>query len=163
MKKSDALDALLEMDRQAANISNRELAGVIFNLQDIPSEIRMRLINLCQTTRRIGGKTVRVGKIVVINILDAIRKNPNTAIGVVLAACISVLVTQIPWLGLILAPIVAILSGWLFAASGYRLDRQERGENVDGSSILGDAIKLMRAFLAFLIAVFQSVAKEIRQ
>lgn len=96
-----------------------------------PSEVAIRLKELLEFVKTIGEKTVSIGKIVVLKLIEFIENHPNLATGIALGAAVSSLIASIPFLGHILAPIVLPLGIAIGAIAGHRMDKA-RGGTLNG-------------------------------
>ena len=76
----------------------------------LPSEVAIRLHSLVDTSAKVGGRVISIGKIILIKIIEFVKAHPNMAIGIAVGAAIGALVSMIPFLGVYLAPIVTVIS-----------------------------------------------------
>lgn len=126
----------------------------------LPPEIAIRLEALIDTTRKIGGRTINIGKIIVLKLIEFVKQHRNLAIGVAIGAAVSTLVGAIPLLGPLLAPVALVLGISVGAIAGHRLDKGIRSD--DGIiSITQDVIEIAKAFFALLISIFNAVSDEL--
>jgi hypothetical protein len=129
----------------------------------LPSEVAIRLKELLEFVKTIGEKTVNIGKIVVLKLIEFIEKNPNLATGIALGVAVSSLIASIPFLGHILAPIVLPLGIAIGAIAGHRMDNAQ-GDKLNGeagfASITQDVIEIARAFFVLLIDTLITVSAE---
>lgn len=129
----------------------------------IPSEIATRLKELLEFVKPIGERIVSIGKIIVLKLIEFIKKHPNLATGIALGAAVSLLITSIPFLGPILAAIALPLGIAVGAITGHRMDKAQDGK-MDGemglSSITQDVIEIARAFFQLFMDCLMTVSAE---
>lgn len=130
----------------------------------LPSEVAIRMKELINVTARIGAKTVQLGRVLLVKIIEFIKKHKNLAIGVALGAAISSLVSAIPFFGPLLTPIVLPLGIVIGAIAGHRVDKATIGVvNGDSTviSVAQDAIEIAREFFEAFIATIRAMADEL--
>lgn len=141
---------------QAESVKSSDL---YMQLQEIglPEEIVSRLHELLTFTKKIAGKIFAVGKIVLLKILEFVKAHPflvaGIGIGVVIGAAIAGLITSIPFLGQLLAPVAAVLGVTITgvgAVIGHRLDKQFQG-------VGEDIVEIAQHFFALLADVFNTL------
>lgn len=131
----------------------------------LPPEVALRLKSLIEMTATVGNKLLDLGKILLIKIIDFIKRNPNLAIGIALGAALSLAISAIPLLGPILAPIALPLGVLIGAVSGNRLDREQVNPAYRPTGLLvipQEVIEIARKCLGFLFDTLSAVAEEIR-
>lgn len=158
-KKLSAGQANLKLALWNAEAESAKSFEVYAQLQELglPEEVVSRLHELVTYTKKVAGKVFAVGKIVLFKILEFVKAHPFLVVGVgiggVVGAAIVGLITSIPFLGQILAPlatalgIVITLTG---AVVGHNLDKRFRG-------VGEDIVEIAQHFFAFLIDVFNIV------
>lgn len=116
-------------NKQAEAASDDALYIRLQNL-GLPEEIVSRLHDLITKVQNIADRVVRIGKIVLIQILDFVEENfflvAGAGIGAILSAAIFSLITSIPFVGPLLAPIAQFLGITVTAAgaiAGHSLDQ----------------------------------------
>lgn len=125
-------------------------------------EIAVRLKELVNVTQRIGNRVVSIGKLIVMKLRDFILEHKGLAIGTVLGAAIASLVSAIPLLGSLLAPLGALL-GLAIAVTGHQSDKHPTGDG-GGVSLLElpqNLIEIARAFFVLFIETLQVVMAEL--
>lgn len=129
----------------------------------LPPEAAIRLKELLEVVKPIGGKVISIGKIIVLKLIEFIEKHPNLAVGVALGAGISVLISAIPFLGAILAPISLALGIGIGAVVGHRIDKAQ-GAPIEGGIGLGgivqDVIEIARIFFTLLSETLTAISSE---
>lgn len=132
----------------------------------LSSEVAIRLKELLEIVKPIGGKIISIGKIVVLKLIEFVEKHPNLATGVALGAAVSLLIASIPFLGPILAPIALPLGVMVGAIAGHRVDKAEGGE-MNGElgiiAITQDVIEIARAFFGLFIDTFMAISTKFNQ
>ena len=119
----------------------------------IPPEIVTRLKDLWEQTKVIAGEIVAIGKIIVAQIFDFLRKNPKLTIGLALGAAVSVLIGGIPLIGGLLQP----LATWLGTIYGAGVGAAMAKGDYSGSPYLA-AIELATQFFELLKNIFNAVS-----
>lgn len=123
----------------------------------LPEEVVSRLHQLISFTKEVSGKVFAIGKVVVLRILEFIKAHPllvaSAGIAAVIGAAITTLVTSIPFLGTILAPIAIALGISITAAGaviGHRLDKKFQDVGEDLAEVVTD-------FFTLIITIFNTV------
>ena len=132
----------------------------------IPSEVAIRLKALLEIVKPIGDKTISIGKIVALKLIEFIEQHPNLATGIALGAAVSSLIASIPFLGPILTPIAMPLGIAVGAIAGHRVDMAHGGKmNSDLGliAIAQDVIEIARAFFQLFIDTLTAVSVEFTQ
>ncbi len=80
---------------------------------EVASQLRALLHGVLDMTRTVGGKVVRIGKRIVKWILTVIERYPQTFAVTVVLAALSYLVANIPFLGVVLFPIMQLVAAGL--------------------------------------------------
>jgi hypothetical protein len=142
------------------SIKNSEL---YLQLQELglPKEVVSRLHELITFTKKVSGKVFAVGKIVLIKIIAFVKAHPflvvGAGIGAVVGAAVASLITSIPFLGQLLAPVAIVLGitiTGIGAVIGHRLDKQFPGVGEDVTEIARD-------FFALLTDVFNTIFRNV--
>ena len=123
----------------------------------LPEEVVSRLHELITFTKKVAGKVFAVGKIVLLKILEFVKAHPflvlGAGIGAVIGAAILGLITSIPFLGQLLAPVAVVLGITVTATGvvvGHKLDKQFQ----DVSENIAEVVQL---FFSFLVNLFNTV------
>ena len=132
----------------------------------LPSEVAIRLKELLEIVKAIGGRVISIGKIIVIKLIEFIERHPNLATGMALGAAVSSLIASIPFLGPILAPIAMLLGIAIGGIAGHRVDKAQGGK-MDGDlgtiAIAQDVIEIARAFFQLFIDTLTAVSAAFDQ
>lgn len=145
------------LNAEAETISSGDIYAWLRD-SGLPSEAAIRLKNLLDVTREVGGRIINVGKIILIKLIEFVKAHPNLAIGIALGAAIGALVSMVPFLGPLLAPIAVLIGVTLSALAGHGLDKANSGqlENAGLLAIGQDLIEIAKAFFALLIDIFNA-------
>jgi hypothetical protein len=145
---------------EANSVTSSELYVQIQEL-GLPEEVVSRLQELVSFTQRVAGKVFSIGKIVLLKILDFVKAHPfliaGAGIGAVIGAAIAGLITSIPFLGQILAPVAAILGITIAAVGavvGPRLDKQFQG-------VGEDIVEIAQQFFSLLANVMNMIFRDV--
>lgn len=126
----------------------------------LPSDVAIRLKGLVDMTAKVADRTISIGKIILLKIIEFVKAHPNLAIGIALGAAIGALVLMVPFLGPLLAPITMAIGATIGALAGQRLDSGKTGKFSEENPLISipqDAIEIAKAFFELLIAVFNAV------
>lgn len=140
---------------EAESVKSSEVYAQLQEL-GLPEEAVSRLHGLITFTKKVAGKVFAVGKIVLLKILEFIKAHPFLVIGVgigaVIGSAIAGLITSIPFLGQLLAPVAAVLGVTITAIGavvGHRLDKQFKG-------VGGDIAEIVQQFFSLLSSVINA-------
>jgi hypothetical protein len=145
---------------EAESLTNSEL---YIKLQELglPEEVVSRLHELATFTKKVAGKVFSIGKIVLFKILEFVKAHPflvlGAGIGAVVGAAIAGLITSIPFLGQLLAPVAAVLGITITAIGavvGHRLDKQFQ-------NVGEDIVEIAQQFFDLLSDVFNTVFRNV--
>lgn len=136
----------------------------------LPQEVILRLHELVTFTKKVGQKVFAIGKIVLMKILEFIKAHPHLVLGAgmgaVLGLAVSSLMTSVPLIGQLLAPLAAVLglTSIVFGAvAGHRIDKRNQGKEV-AEGIMGfaeDSIEVAMEFFKLAIDVFKTVFQNV--
>ncbi len=101
--------------------SDRQIAAYIEQL-NISADAKVQLCKLATMTADVGRKALRVGRRIVEVVLTVFRRFPGISLGVILSLAVTALLSSIPVLGSVLAPIVGPLVLALGGALGTYVD-----------------------------------------
>lgn len=127
----------------------------------LPEEVVTRLHELVTFTKKVSGKAISIGKIVLLKILEFVKAHPflvtSAGIGAVVGAAVAGLITAIPFIGQLLAPIAAVLGITIVGASAVM------GHNLDKKfpTVGNDIVEIAQHFFALLADVFNTVFRGI--
>jgi hypothetical protein len=148
------------MNAQAEKIDPIAIAVKLTN-KGLPQEIITRLTELCDHVKIIAGRVIHIGKIIVMKVWEFIQANPNLAIGIAVGAALGALSQLVPFIGSLIAPIITALSTVFGAVVGHRMDKQEKGINLESGviGITADAISLAREFFKLFSSILNALAE----
>jgi hypothetical protein len=126
----------------------------------LPREVAIRLEALAGVTRKVGGKLIAIGKIIILKLIEFVQQHPNLATGMALGAALSVLITGIPVLGPVLAPVALALGVVVGGIAGHGVDKGMTSP-VEVIAIAQGIIEIARDFFAWLISLFSAIANEL--
>jgi len=119
-------EALLELSMINADSIDYDFTDVKvkFINYGIPPEIVTRFEELWEHTKVIAGEVVSVGKIIVIQIYDFIMANINIGTGIALGAILAAIISSIPFLGVLIGPLLSTCAMLYGAFEGAKLDAE---------------------------------------
>jgi hypothetical protein len=153
----------------AGSMSSSDLY-VWLNDSGLPHEVTIRLHELANYTQKAGNKVVDIGKIILIKIIEFVKAHPNlvagVGIGVTIGVAVNYLVSSIPFIGVLLAPLATVLATAfgivVFGIAGHRLDKRAQGKEVQ-NGLMGfaeDIIEIVKAFFKLMVDVFNLVLQN---
>ena len=120
----------------------------------IPAEVLTRLSQLWDQVQVIGGHAIAIGKIIVQRIFAFLQANPRVAIGAAIGMAVAYLLTGIPFVGALLAPLMVVLG---LAGAGVGAAT----ENEATPSALAVLTALVEKFFELLRGVFEGVSQYV--
>ena len=126
----------------------------------LSGEAAIRLKSLVDLTVEAGNRTVNIGKLIGVKLMEFVKAHPNLAIGIAIGAALAALVGTVPFLGPYLAPIAAVVGISLGAVAGHRKDLVDQGIDPARQGMIAvgqDVIEIAKAFFKLLIELFQIV------
>lgn len=148
---------------EAAAVSNSDLYIWLTDC-GLPPEVALRLRDLIGFTARVGEKVIDLGKVILLKLIEFVKKHPNMAIGVALGAAFSALISAIPILGQVLAPIALPLGIFVGGVAGHRIDKasgQQMNSDTGLITIAQDVIEIAREFFQLFIDTISAVTDEL--
>ncbi|MCY7283857.1 MAG: hypothetical protein LH679_10540 [Cyanobacteria bacterium CAN_BIN43] len=127
----------------------------------LPNEVTIRLHELLTFTRKVAGRVISVGKVILIKIIEFVKAHPflvtSAGIGAVVGVAITGMITSIPFVGLILAP-VAIALGIVITMAGAVV-----GHNLDNRfpTVGKDIFEIAEDFFALFTDVFNTIFRNV--
>ncbi len=126
----------------------------------LPSELAIRLKILVDATAEIGSRTINIGRLIIVKLIEFVKAHQNLAIGVAIGAAVTALVSGIPFLGPFLAPVAAAIGISIGAIAGHRKDMESSGVSHSSQGPLAvtqDVIEIAKAFLKLFVELFQII------
>ena len=105
--KMSESEAEFELDLQDAESEGQLWESVSTELlnRGVPVEIVARMEQLWERTENLASKVVRVGRIIILKIIDFLRNNPKVAGSLAVSAAVFVLANAVPIIGQWLVPV----------------------------------------------------------
>jgi hypothetical protein len=145
---------------EADQISSSDLYASLVN-SGLPNEVSIRLHELITYTKKVGSKVFSIGKIVLLKILEFIKAHPflvaGAGIGAVVGGAIATLITSIPLLGQLLAPVATLLGITITvtgAIIGHNLDKKFK-------NVGQDIVEIAKEFFGLLTDIFNTVFRSV--
>ena len=127
----------------------------------LPDEVAIRLKNLVDTVTKVGDRIIHIGKIILIKIIEFVKAHSNLVIGIAIGAAIGALTSTIPFLGVVLAPIVTAITVTIGAIAGLQIDKLKNGHAINRDvnliTIGQDVIEIAKDFFKLLIDIFNII------
>ena len=133
-----------------------------FTNQGLPPEVVLRLEELWNLTRVVGGKTVDIGKIILARTVEFMQAHRHLVVGIALGAAFGALVNLVPFLGPLLAPITIALGALYGGVAGAMRDRDQISGDVTMTLTQG-VIALAVKFFELLAEIFNVLKEEIER
>ena len=147
-----------KMDLLAADIEVQELdetdTFVWLANKGLPANVLLTLEPLWKKTRKLGGRVISIGKIILFKIIEFIQNHPGTAIGIAFGGAIGALVNMIPFIGPMLAPVAMALGMVVMGTAGAMVDFNE-------TSPFKAMIRLAMDFFATLADIFNTLKSQL--
>ncbi|MDE5832339.1 MAG: hypothetical protein K2H64_05045 [Desulfovibrio sp.] len=158
MNANVALKELITLDSRTGDMDMTDIMVWLGN-RGIPVSVLTRMETLWDVTKKIGEKTARVGKIIILKIVEFIREHPNAAIGMALGASIGALSSMVPFIGPLLAPVATAIGAAYGFCVGAKLDYCSRS---DPASPFEGLILIAKDFFKTLAEIFNTLKAEIK-
>jgi hypothetical protein len=150
---------LVLLSAEAESLSDTDFYAWLCE-RGLSSEAAIRLKSLVDLTVEAGNRTVNIGKLIAVKLIEFVKTHPNLAVGIAIGAALAALVGIVPFLGTYLAPIAAVVGASVGAVAGHRKDLVDQGIDParQGMIAIGqDVIEIAKAFFKLLIELFQIV------
>jgi hypothetical protein len=115
---------LLNLDLQVENFDRTDAFTWLLKT-GVPLTVVTRLEELWTTTKELGGKIIKIGKIIIFKIIDFIKRNAKMALGIVLGAAVGALINMVPLIGPLLSPLSIAIMAFFGGTVGTSLDHPE--------------------------------------
>jgi hypothetical protein len=162
--------ALMSMESKAKQKTSLDLFRE-FSEMGFSDEVISGLKAVAQKTAiDISGKVIEVGKIVIIKVIEFVKKNKEIAKGMAIGAIIGAMSAFIPFIGPLLAPLltqVGILAGAVIGdhLKGVKsldegLDRLDEFVDAPIKSAIKSAMSIAKEFVALLKEIFATIFRK---
>jgi len=154
--------ALMAMESKAKTVSMTERYSE-FKKMGLPAELITAFTELSfKTAKTVAGKALEIGKIIIDQVIEFIKRNPNMAIGVLVGAAVGSLTTFIPFIGPFIAPLTMFVGATLGGVSGHRVDKKRRGENLHEGllGIADDVFTVAKEFFKLICDIFRLILDQ---
>ncbi len=154
-------DATIELSVLNSATHDLEWVDIVTMLNNRGAKLELvtRMQDLWEKTKIIAGEVVNIGRVILLQIWEFVKTNPNMILGAVIGAAIGALTLLIPFVGQFLAPIAIAIGSTLGALAGHRIDKVLCGEQVS-NSIFEDLITAAKRFFQFIIDIFGALRNE---
>jgi hypothetical protein len=112
-----------------------------------------------KTAKDIAGKTIEIGKIILMKIMDFIKENPGLSIGMAIGGAIGALAIFIPFIGAFIAPMSIALGVAIGGAIGNQMQNTKEGKLSSGgvAGEIENAIDIAKKFFNLLKEIFMAI------
>jgi len=160
MKAEEAITKLLALQTEAKNLDKVDMM-TYFTMQGVPLEVTTRMDYLWDFKTEFSDNVVNVGKIIVMKLLEFIENNPYMTIGIAIGVGLGSLAAMIPFIGQIVAPIIATIAAIYGGLKGNRMDKIVGGEYI-GDALMDDGITSARKFWTLFADIINALFVETR-
>jgi hypothetical protein len=147
---------LLMLDDFTAGLGKEETFTWLLK-SGVPVEVATRMEDLWSKTKILGDQVIHLGRIIIFKIIEFIKNNPHTAIGMLLGAAFGALVNLVPFLGTLLAPTTTVIGAVFGGLIGARIDNPEATSTYEAAIIL--ARKFFYAFAELLKVIYHQFSE----
>ena len=149
VKKAQANVEITLLQVEADSMSSSEMYAWLLD-SGLPHDVVIRLHDLIGYTKKAAGKVFSIGKIVLLKIIEFVKKHPflviGAGIGAVVGAAVAGMITSIPFLGQVLAPVALALGLAITTAGALAVNRIDKQ--------MADAVK---DFFVLITDVFNTI------
>ena len=154
MNTTASADILNRLNDEASLIPDDRVYRWLMSTH-LPQDLVDLIYDLMEKTRVIGGRVLRIGKVIVLKLIEFAKTHPGLAIGAALGAGLAYLVAQVPWIGTVLAPLAAALGIFVGAAIGHGVDQGRNPGEMNWKAIAADGIAATSEGLRLLAEVLR--------
>jgi len=147
--------SLVEIEAATKGKSRRQLVEALMEA-GVSKEVAYRLGEIWNYTKKVGSKVWKVGRILLVRIVEFVKQHAFAISGMALGAALSILVAHIPIIGPAIAPVVALIAIPVGALVGAKLDVDAR-KNGGPLEIMEELVRLAHDFFKILIDAFNAV------
>ncbi len=123
----------------------------------MPASVLLTLEPIWRTTKKLGGRVIALGKIILFKIIEFIQAHSHTAIGMAIGAAIGALSSLIPFIGPLLAPVATALGIAVFGTMGACMDCNTPSS---GQALIHTAMDFFKLFAEIINTLFNELAEE---
>lgn len=145
---------------EADSMNSSELYAWLVD-SGLPHEVAIRLHELISVTKPVGNKLFAIGKIIVIKIIEFVKAHPflvvGASLGAAVGAAVATLITSVPFIGQLLAPVAMVLGVTITAVGavvGHRLDKCFQG-------VGEDIFEIAKEFFKLVTDVFTTIFRDV--
>ena len=149
--------ALMTMESQAKQTTALDIFNELTS-KGLSQEAVTALKELSlKTAKDIAGKTIEIGKIILVKILDFIKENPGLAIG----AAIGAISFFVPFIGAFIGPLGVALGAAIGGAIGNRMQNTKEGKLNSGglTGEIENAMDIAKKFFNLMKEIFLAIFK----
>jgi len=139
-----------------ARITREEVIDYLLE-QGIPHHLAYRIAGLLHVVIRVGDATIRIGRVILHQMLEFLRKNPGMAIGAALGAVFGMLSFSVPLIGSFIGPLLTAIGAFIGAAIGHATDRDQLKNSFP--FVVVDAAA---EFFSWLVETVKAITAEFR-
>ena len=141
---------------EADSMNSSELYAWLVD-SGLPHEVAIRLHDLIGVTKPVGNKLFAIGKIILIKIIEFVKAHPFLVVGAAVGAAVATLITSVPFVGQLLAPVAMALGITITAVGavvGHRLDKCFQG-------VGEDIFEIAKEFFKLVTDVFNTIFRDV--
>ena len=145
---------------EADSMNSSELYAWLVD-SGLPHEVAIRLHDLIGVTKPVGNKLFAIGKIILIKIIEFVKAHPflvvGASLGAAVGAAVATLITSVPFVGQLLAPVAMALGITITAVGavvGHRLDKCFQG-------VGEDIFEISKEFFKLVTDVFNTIFRDV--
>lgn len=151
--------ALMTMESQAKQKTSLDFFNEFTNMGLSQEAVTALKEISIKTAKDIAGKTIEIGKIIVMKILDFVKENPGMFIGAAIGGAIGALSLFIPFIGAMIAPYGATLGAAIGVLVGNQMQNTKEGKLNSGglTADIENAIDIAKKFFNLLKDIFMAI------
>lgn len=146
-------------NKEAEHVSSDELYVRLQKL-GLPEEVVSRLHDLSSEAQQVGEQMIRIGKIVLLKIIEFVEKHfflvAGVSVGAMVGAAVASLIVSIPLLGPLLAPLANLLNVTAIGAGAMLGNELDKVLPSVGKSLMDIAREFFKLFVDVLNAIFSA-------
>lgn len=123
-KNQANINNFMQAEQEYNDTTKRDVFSWMIN-KGVAIEIVTRLHELWDFSLKMGDKLYHIGKIIVIKLVEFVKRNPNMSTGIAIGLGLSWLISQVPVLGWLLGPLVTLILTVHFMYKGHLKDHPD--------------------------------------